>query len=510
MSGKTYRLSAQVLLASLFAVCVYRAFTQSITFDEAATWDTYIRAPVDSIFHVYIANHHFLNTLLARLSTALFGVSEWSMRLPALAGAALYFTACYRLARTAFGDGFSMLLAVALAALNPLVLDFMVAARGYGLALALWMWAAAVLLDAFSRQTYPRTQMLIAGSALALSVTANLVFVLPAAALAGMAVYLIRRPSASLPVAAPDAPKKSPTAPSRARHAGKKQKSAPPPQARKLGLAPWIWFALPILGIAFVFLNLAPFDKMTSANFYTGALTIRESLRSLASSSLEHSGPLRRQPWVRHWTDVVAFGIAPLVVVAGLIIGLLRRNLMLLLAASAAVFSGVALLLIHVLLDKPYPSDRTGIYFLPLVTFLLVGLAHFWRDHQGPGRAAAIAAYIVGVALVVHFATEFNTRKFLVWEYDADTRSIGDYVAAHRPQNQEIVRVGGSWQLQQSLRFYAAVRNWTWIELRTEEPAAGLDYYALVPPDRVPVELKLRLHEVYVGPVSGSALAKPQ
>ena len=509
MSGKTYRLSAQVLLASLFAVCVYRAFTQSITFDEAATWETYIRAPVGSIFHVYIANHHFLNTVLARLSTALFGVSEWSMRLPALAGAALYFMACYRLARTAFGDSFSMLLAVALATLNPLVLDFMVAARGYGLALALWMWAAAVLLDAFTRQTYPRSQMLIAGAALALSVTANLVFVLPAAALAGLAVYLTRGPYASPPGAAADAPKKSPAAQSRSRHAGRKQKVAPP-QARKPGLAPWIWFALPILGIAFVFLNLAPFDKMTSANFYTGALTIRESLRSMASSSLEHSGPLRRQPWVRQWTDVAAFGIAPLVVVAGLIIGILRRNLMLLLAASAAVFSGIALLLIHVLLDKPYPSDRTGIYFLPLVTFLLVGLAHFWRDHQGPGRAASIAAYIVGVVLVVHFATEFNTRKFLMWEYDADTRSMGDYVAAHRPQNQEVVRVGGSWQLQQSLRFYAAVRNWTWIELRTEEPVAGLDYYALVGPDRIPVELKLRFHEVYVGPVSGSALAKPQ
>src|SRR5579859_5894687 len=212
MSGKTYRLSAQVLLASLFAVCVYRAFTQSITFDEAATWDTYIRAPVDSIFHVYIANHHFLNTVLVRLSTALLGVSEWSMRLPALAGAALYFTACFRLARTAFGDGFSMLLAVTLATLNPFVLDFMVAARGYGLALALWMYAAALLLDAFSRQAYSKREMLVAGVTLALSVTANLVFVLPAAALAGTALYFIRQRSATL--AAPDVPKKNLAPPS--------------------------------------------------------------------------------------------------------------------------------------------------------------------------------------------------------------------------------------------------------------------------------------------------------
>jgi hypothetical protein len=144
------------------------------------------------------------------------------------------------------------------------------------------------------------------------------------------------------------------------------------------------------------------------------------------------------------------------------------------------------------------------------MTFVLVGLAHAWRDHPGPGKAGSIAAYIVGVLLVVHFATELNTRKFLVWEYDADTRHIADYLAGHRPQNQEIVRVGGSWQLQQSLRFYAALRNWTWIELRNEEPAAGLDYYALTPWDRRRVELNLRLNEVYHGSVSGSALAKPQ
>ena len=66
------------------------------------------------------------------------------MRLPALAGAALYFAACYQLARFAFGDSFSMLLALLLLSLNPLVLDFMVAARGYGQALGLLMFAMAI------------------------------------------------------------------------------------------------------------------------------------------------------------------------------------------------------------------------------------------------------------------------------------------------------------------------------------------------------------------------------
>ncbi len=505
MTAKSCRIGAQVLLVFLFAACVYRAFTQSIVYDEALTWQLYILGPVSNIFRVFEANHHFLNSLVARISTSIFGVSDWSMRLPALAGAALYFTACYRLARTAFGDGFTMLLAVALATLNPLVLDFMVAARGYGMALALWMWSAALLLEAFSQQSSKPSHMAVAGVSAALSVTANLTFVLPAAALAGFTLYFARNRSSS-PADVPEAPKNLRR---QAHSSRKKRKVALSPQVTKPGAAPWIWFALGAAAIAILFFVLAPVDQMRSEHFYTGASTIRASLHSFASFSLEHSGPLRDQPWLRYWSDAVAFVIAPLAVAAGLILGLLRRNLLLMLTAGTVVFSAVASLLIHVLTGKPYPADRTGIYFLPLVALILVGLAQAWRG-RGPWRPASIAAYTAAVLLTLHFASEFNTKKFLVWEYDADTKAMSDYLAAHRPQGQEVVRVGGSWQLQQSLTYYAVTRNWTWAELRKGEPVAGLDFYALTPWDRNKVEQELGLKEVYRGPVSGSALAVPQ
>jgi hypothetical protein len=505
MTGKHYRLSAQVLLVCLFGVCVYRAFTQSFAYDEALTWEHFILAPASNIFHFFDANHHFLNSLLMRVSTTVFGVSEWSMRLPALAGAVVYFTACYRLTRTAFGDSFTMLLALVLATMNPLVLDFMVAARGYGMALALWMWAASVLLEAFTRQSYKPAQMAGAGVALGLSVMANLVFVLPAAALAGMTLYFARtRPA---PTPAPEA-LKNPSA-TRARAGHKKKKLSPVAQRANSGVAPWIWFALGAAAMAMAFLALAPVDQMHSEHFYTGAANLQESLRSFASYSLDHSGPLRGQPWMHYWTDTVAFVIAPLVVVAGLIFGILRRNGVLILTAGTALFSGIATLLMHVLLNKAYPSDRTGLYFLPLVTLILVGLAHAWRS-QDSWRAASFAAYTVGVLLAVQFVTEFNTRMFKVWEYDADTREIAAYLAAHRPAGQEIVRVGGSWQLLQSLAYYGVTRNLNWLELHKEKPVSGFDYYVLTPWDRIPLEQQFGLKEIYRGPVSGSALALPQ
>src|SRR5258706_1103264 len=141
-----YETAAKVFLGALWVVCVYRAVTQSITHDEALTYALYLTGPFSQIFRVFSANHHFLNTLLMYFCASLFGLSEWSLRLPALAGAALYFTAVYRVSRHVFGGGYSLLLAVGLLTLNPFILDFMVAARGYGMALGLWMWAAAPLL----------------------------------------------------------------------------------------------------------------------------------------------------------------------------------------------------------------------------------------------------------------------------------------------------------------------------------------------------------------------------
>ena len=88
MTGRSYQIAARAVLAALFAVCVYRAITQSITHDEALTYKFYIVGPISDIFHRFDPCHHFVNTVLIRLSTGLFGVSELSMRLPALAGAA--------------------------------------------------------------------------------------------------------------------------------------------------------------------------------------------------------------------------------------------------------------------------------------------------------------------------------------------------------------------------------------------------------------------------------------
>ena len=63
------------LLGLIFAVNVYRAATQSITHDEALTYELFVAAPWTVVFNAYDPNHHVLHTILSKVTVGLLGVS---------------------------------------------------------------------------------------------------------------------------------------------------------------------------------------------------------------------------------------------------------------------------------------------------------------------------------------------------------------------------------------------------------------------------------------------------
>src|SRR5437667_9108184 len=129
-------LNTTVLLATgiaLEATIAYRAATQSITYDEAATYLKFLQGSLTDPFRQFDASNHVLFTALARGSIGAFGVSQFSLRLPSVIGAGAFFVALALVCRRVFGFGIMPILAAATVALDPFVLDFMSAARGYGL-----------------------------------------------------------------------------------------------------------------------------------------------------------------------------------------------------------------------------------------------------------------------------------------------------------------------------------------------------------------------------------------
>jgi Dolichyl-phosphate-mannose-protein mannosyltransferase len=492
-------------LACLWLVCLYRAVTQSIVHDEALTYQLYIAAPLSRIFSYFDANHHFLNTLLMRLSVGLFGVSEWALRLPALAGAALYFAAVYQLARNAFRTSAASALAVALLTLNPLVLDFMVAARGYGMALALFTYALALLVRWGQNEQGRRPADLVkAGVALALSVAANLVFAVPVFAVAISALLLARLQRATAPAVDPA----TPVAKNLQRKVRKRKAAAG--YSKPLANPLYRYLLAPLAAASLLFFIAAPFAEASASNFYVGSASMAESLRSLASASLAHGGFLRTWRFSGFGIDAAAFLLAPVTVVAALVLGWRRRDPLLLLTGGVAGGSAAVLLLAHALMAVPFPVDRTGIYFLALVPLAMAALVDSGIARGRFQKPIVALFYGLGLAFVVLFAAEFNIRSFLVWEYDADTRQIAGRLAQLGARDQlSSVRVGASWQLEPSLNFYRDKDRLTWmlpVERGSLVPGAG--FYVLMAADR-PVISTLGLRTVGEWPQSGSVLAVP-
>ena len=111
-------------MGALFVVSIYRAATQSISHDEAVIFEWLLSGPWSQVLNGVHGNHHVVTDLLSKLMISLFGTSEFALRVPALAGALLYFYSVFQISAFLFGEGFFFLLSVARLSLNPFVLDY--------------------------------------------------------------------------------------------------------------------------------------------------------------------------------------------------------------------------------------------------------------------------------------------------------------------------------------------------------------------------------------------------
>src|SRR6267378_3720717 len=183
------RVIALSFLVFVFCLSVYRAAVQPITHDEGLIYEWYLDG---GVYHVLMfdPSNHVLFTFIAKVLVKVFGVSELSLRGASLLGAAGYLTVAYVLCRKLFGDGILMLFSVVMLCLNPQILDFMVAARGYILGIACLSTAMYIFARLADRGIFVaedgewRWGLATASVFLALSVVSNLTFILPAVSLA--------------------------------------------------------------------------------------------------------------------------------------------------------------------------------------------------------------------------------------------------------------------------------------------------------------------------------------
>jgi hypothetical protein len=135
-----------LLLTAAFAITwiVARVCLQSVTIDEADSYLGFV-APSWNSYWLASSGNHVLNSILTRLLIGLFGLSELTLRGPAINGAIVYIAAAYRICILLFEKQWQAGLLFVCFVHNPLVMDFLVAARGYSLALGFFTAALSIL-----------------------------------------------------------------------------------------------------------------------------------------------------------------------------------------------------------------------------------------------------------------------------------------------------------------------------------------------------------------------------
>jgi hypothetical protein len=412
-----------------------------------------------------------LHSTLVWLSTSLFGIGDFTIRIPALLGSAVFLYLLPSLVEKVVADRRLQLLTTAILILNPLTIDLLCAARGYSLALAFMTLTLLHLLRYAEREKERDLQWMSAG--LGLTCVSNLSFAFVSVAILGMAVCIVLRRE----------------------------------QWRHLVSA-----FVPALTILFVTLVL-PISRVERSYFYWGAPTIRISAETTTDAFLLHnphdSSPFgsvkTRGRFTRRYLPV---GLLLILFATGWWT-LAGMRTQVTLPGSVLAISLFGYWLAHEWLQIPYPSERTSIP-LVLLFFLTLGgvTAGLMRAPGWHLRTVALASIAISLAMLIQFAMQFRPGHLWSWYQERDNRQIADLLRERGARN-----ISSFWVLQPALEFYRLAGRMPAAKPLLKHPSdipplEGYDAYVLLRPNRQILEAK-GLKIVWESDFTGVAVAMP-
>ncbi len=425
----------RLLCLSLAAVrtvfCGYRAVHQSITFDESWEYTDFVAGPWARVWSGHPTNH-VLFTMFAKISAGALGVSEFSLRLPTVIAAFFLMWGAFEVLRLTTESRALRWAAWIALAFHPLLLDFSVAARGYGMAAALMIWAVYFAM---------KNRFADGGALIGFAVAANYTVAFPAFGLIVSIAVLI-------PGNVLDRVKQA---------------------ARPAGIA------VAVVAILCGF----PLLRIPKSSLY-GATTLDDSLRNLIWTSIHASpsglpahGGAPRIPLLEFVAIPLLFGFMAIADVR--MFKHQRGSRLTLIPAATFFIAAAALILAHWIAGVPYPYDRTG---LPLT--VLLGIA--WTILANGSPAWLRNAFtLLACALVVQFALQMHTDYFQMWWFDAKSKEAAlalKHAVLRSPASDPTAAV--LWQNSRSIEFYRATLPIPSLQISSVDhplDITGLDYY---------------------------------
>jgi hypothetical protein len=453
--------------AALTAYVALRAARLSFTHDEALSYNIVL----GDTHRAQTANHHYLNTWAMDFCSGLFGVSEGSLRAGSVFAFVLYLAAVFYLLSELRHTGIRIL-GFVLLCLNPFLLDFFGLARGYSWALA----GVAGMLLAFwklsadkgnSTQGTAWVRFGLASSALAL--LGNLSVLSAVLPFWGVLLLLwIKRGFSPRPV---------------------------------FSLQNGLFIAGYAALLKFVFEEA--FRLKERGELYYGGREnfVSDTLRSLINPTLYAA------PYGPGVSKIVLYTIlaSALVLIFGALrnwFGSSRPDAYTLLGTLLG--GSVALILAqHHLLDTPLPLDRAAAYLIPMFAATLIAAFDPLTDPQRTVfLVRGLAVFAVGIAALatVHFVRTANLTHCFMWQYDQNTKTALEQVAATRTQQppDKKTTLTAHALFEPAAHFYKRTKGYDWLELveKKDGQAQKTDLYYTLWDDFANLPEKEGLREV--------------
>jgi hypothetical protein len=400
---------------SVFGYLVARACIQSVTIDEADSFLQYATGPTWAPWYPAAANH-LLNTLLERLSWTIFGFNQVAMRLPALFGAAIYLCTVILIC-TKLTGGLFRLLVFACLVFNPFILDYLVAARGYSLAVAFLLATIALFWGVMDRglrgEAAPVSSYVLGSIFLALSFAANFSFGI-ANVVTGAVLLLGSGMCERLGMLRKGLP------------------ALPPRRAALLVISG----TLPGLAVV-LFLCSSILMRWHSSLLVYGAGSLHDMWKSLFGASFPPPNPeivneflFPGWAWIGTHLHTLVIALFWVQLVALVFVPRIRRALAFqsggLIAIALTVIATVTVALHWIAFRAfgvPLPEARTGLFLAPFLTLVFADSVDQLRREPG-FRRWSVPGMAVLTVCALYFLTCLRLHYFQEWRFNEDTNQV--------------------------------------------------------------------------------------
>src|SRR3989344_2644589 len=478
----------------LFAYTTYRAAVLSITWDEAFSYLQFVRHEIfiPEKYEMMDANNHFLNTWLNIYFVKWFGVSELVLRLPSLISHLLFLFYSYKLIknfvrRTPSGENKWLVLASFLIInLNPYILDFFSLSRGYGPSLGLMM-TSLYYLYAYFESMYKAKYAIYCCIAGGLATLAN--FVLLNYFIVSFGIILLI--------------------------AGYNFLSEGPLFGRKRDSPNLISI---IVSCTIVFVSLwflvpeAMKLKEAKALFYGGNRGFWDDTICTITERCFYGLPYP------HVFEMAAKGFL-LLIIAGSIVFVGFRFFKKIKSSSLLFLGAIIFLVLFCALSTIVQNhflgtllliDRTAMFFVVLFNLLLV---FFINELSKQNSKVFLLPILINIFVIFHFVWAFNLHYVFEWKSNADVKQmLADFKkVVEIPKEKINVDICIPLSFDQSINFYRAVDNLTWINTVERNATANysFDYLYLEPREFSVINTdSMIVFNTY--PITGNIFGKPK